>query len=137
MLTTRSIPLWIVALNLVIVAILGFKLWACLAAPEMLFGPGAPEPADSRALWELAGRNLAMLGISLWALISRRPAAYLAVFQMGLIRESFDMLGGLGLIPLSAGEQGMVALSFLIFLVPYGLALHQLCRTAGTGTATA
>lgn len=120
------VPRWISALNAVIIVILTFKIWACLSRPELLFGEGAWAAGPSAAMRELAGRNLAMVGISAAAFI--QPRRWLpAVLLLGFVRETVDMV----LVPvqlgLSAASLGQAA-SFLPFLVAYGLAWRVVAR---------
>jgi hypothetical protein len=110
-------PRWLYALNVVIIAILTFKVWACLASPSSLFGPDAWTPAATSGLRELAGRNLAMIAVSLAAFV--RPRQFFpAVLVMGLVRETVDMI----LVPVNAGVSPATlgqAASFLLFLGAY------------------
>ena len=88
----NGISWWMVALNGVILAILAFKTWACLADPSLLFGQAvAYDPAHVGALRELAGRNLAMIALGLLAWLRPSPAAYLSVFAVAFVRETSDM----------------------------------------------
>lgn len=118
-----------VALNLIILAILTWKSWAMMAQPDVVFGLAQHyELPHQRALWELTGRNLAMMVIGLWALVHPGRFTYGAVFLMGLIRESADMVFASGLMPGDLGTPHPEALSFLIFLIPYGIALRRLSQ---------
>ena len=111
------LPRWLLGLNFVILAILVFKTWACLANPAMLFGPDTWAPAASAGMRELAGRNLAMIAVSLAAIV--QPRRFLpAVLLLGFVRESVDMV----LVPVAQGVSAASigqASSFLIFLGAY------------------
>lgn len=123
-----AIPRWMTALNLVVVGILAFKTWACFFNPAAIFGPaGVQEPAHIKALWELGGRNIAMIAVSLYALARPTAASYVAVFLLGLFREGADMVFALALSPGDA-KSAFKAAAFLLFLVPYGVALKVLAR---------
>lgn len=89
----NGIPWWMIGLNLVVLAILLWKTWAVFADPAAIFG-AVPDyaPPHRHALWELGGRNLAMIAVSLWALLRPSKAAYGAVFLMGMLREGADMV---------------------------------------------
>lgn len=119
-------PRWIDGLNIVIMAILVFKTYSALWAPQMVYK--ALDPAARGAetvLSELAGRNMAMMLISLLALISRRPGLMSAVVLMGLVRETFDAFLAWKFSP--PDQPGvLMALSFVPFLAAYVFALRIL-----------
>lgn len=125
-----AIPRWMMALNVIILAILAFKAWACFADPAAIFG-AAPDygPAHVKALWELGGRNIAMMATGLFALARPSRAAYVLIFLMGFFREGADMLFA-ALPGLQDPSALLQASAFLIFLVPYAIALRQLLRRA-------
>ncbi len=123
----NGIPVWMIILNLVVLMILLWKSWAVFADPAAIFGQAAQYDSPHRhALWELGGRNLAMIAVSLWSLFRPSKVAYIAVFLMGLVREGADMLFGSGLLPGDGGVFHPAAASFLIFLVAYAVALRKL-----------
>lgn len=121
-----AIPRWMIALNIITLAILAFKAWACFFAPDLLFGvKSAYEAADAKALWELGGRNIAMIALGLYALLRPSRGVYLALFIVALFREGADMIFAAIAPPRSAASM-LQAATFLIFLVPYGVALRRL-----------
>lgn len=126
---SARVPVWMLVVNGFVVAILAFKVWACFASPESLFGADAWAAGATAGMRELGGRNLAMLVLSLAAFV--RPRALLpSVFLLGLVRESVDMI----LVPVNVGISGASlaqAASFLLFLVPYGLGLRGLAARPG------
>jgi hypothetical protein len=119
-------PRWLYVLNLVILAILVFKTWACLAQPSMIFGADAWAAGATSGMRELAGRNLAMIVVSLAAFV--RPRRFFpAVLLLGLVRETVDMVlvpVNLGVSPASMGQ----AASFLLFLGAYAVGWRQIGR---------
>lgn len=121
-------PRWIDGLNIVILAILTFKTYSALWAPQMVYK--ALDPAargGAVVLSELAGRNIAMMLVSLLALVFRRPGLMAAVVLMGLARETFDAFLAWKFAP--PGEPGaLMALSFVPFLVAYVFALRVLWK---------
>lgn len=118
----NGISWWMVALNGVILTILAFKTWACLADPSLLFGQAvAYDPAHVGALRELAGRNLAMIALGLLAWLRPSPAADLSVFAVAFVRETSDM----GIAAFGGGPP-LQAASFLPFLLVYLLAISRL-----------
>jgi hypothetical protein len=125
---SNPVPRWLYALNIVILAILTFKVWACLASPSSLFGADTWTPAATAGLRELAGRNLAMIAVSLAAFV--RPRLFFpAVLAMGFVRETVDMV----LVPVNAGVSPATigqAASFLLFLGAYAVGWRQLARPA-------
>lgn len=125
----NGIPWWMIGLNLLVLLILVWKAWAVFADPAALFGTMADYALPHRhALWELGGRNLAMIAVSLWALLRPARAAHVAVFLMGLLREGADMVFASGLMPGDGGQVQPASASFLVFLIAYAIALRQLTR---------
>lgn len=123
---SERLPLWINILNVVLVAILTFKTYAAFMAPALAYGAVDPaQPGVTPVLWELAGRNLAMILLSLVALWGQRPGVMACVFVLGLARESFDafMAFHFGAPGTTAALQ---AASFTPFLVAYVVALRSL-----------
>ncbi|MFO1033583.1 MAG: hypothetical protein U1E15_05700 [Hyphomicrobiales bacterium] len=124
-------PRWMAALGLLVIAILAFKTWACFSNPALIFGD-APDysPAHVRALWELAGRNIAMMGLGLFVFLRPSAMGYILVFFTSLLREGADMI-----FVALAGDGSAAALaqaaSFLVFLLPYAVALRKLTRATG------
>jgi len=115
------------ALNILIIAILLFKIWACFFNPAALFGVAAQgyEPAHVKALWELAGRNIAMVAVSLYALLRPSKVAYMTVLLMGLLREGADMIFAAGLPPESL-QSVLSGAPFLLFIAAYFFGLQRL-----------
>lgn len=70
-----------------------------------------------------AGRNLAMIAASLAALVSQRPAWFLLLCLMGLVREAFD-----GYLALRFRGLGPEALGLATFVGIWVLALAALRR---------
>ncbi len=121
-----AVSWWMIALNGVTLAILGFKAWACFFSPALLFGEVATyEPANVKALWELGGRNIAMIALGLYALLRPSRGLYIAVFVVALFREGADMLFA-AISPSQSAASLLQAATFLIFMVPYGFALRRL-----------
>lgn len=121
-----KIPVWIVSLNALVVLILCFKTYAAFVAPQLVYGMiDAANAANQKVLWELAGRNIAMLVVTLLAMRSRNAMFYAFTFLINIVREGFDMVIVLKFVSLGA-DGIMQAASFLIFLVPYFFALRKL-----------
>jgi hypothetical protein len=127
---SRRLPLWINALNVVLIAILTFKTYSAFLAPTLAYGDvDSAQPGVTRVLWELAGRNLAMILLSLVALVRQRPGVMACVFVLGLARESFDAFMALHFG--APGAAGLLqAASFTPFLVAYVVALRSLVSGA-------
>lgn len=125
-----KIPFWINLLNGIVILILLFKTYAAFANPGMAYGSiDAANIANQKVLWELAGRNIAMIVVTLLALRSQNAMFLAFTFIINLVREGFDMFMGFRFSNFEA--QGMIqALSFLIFLVPYYFALRKLRKIA-------
>lgn len=78
-----NVPVWIYALVGITVVILAGESYLIFAAPL----PTGPLGAQ---LVELAGRNIAMLAVSLSAIITGRRSWFMILCIMGLVRESWD-----------------------------------------------
>jgi uncharacterized membrane protein len=118
--------MWINILSGIVVLILVFKTYSAFANPSLAYGAiDGSVLANQKVLWELAGRNIAMIVVTLMALRSQNAMFLAFTMIIGLVREGFDMFLG---IRFSGGDVGKVmqAGSFLIFLVPYFLALRKL-----------
>lgn len=121
-----AIPMWINILSGIVVLILLFKTYSAFANPSLAYGAiDSSVLANQKVLWELAGRNIAMIVVTVLALRSQNALFLAFIMIIGLVREGFDMFMG---IRFSGGDMGQIlqAGSFLIFLVPYFLALRKL-----------
>lgn len=122
----NSIPFWISLLNGIVVLILLVKTYSAFFNPAMAYGSiDFSKTAESRVLWELAGRNIAMIALGLSALFFQNALLLSACMLMGIFRESFDMFLAIHFSNLSSAEI-LQALSFLIFILPYAAALKKL-----------
>ncbi|MBK8655186.1 MAG: hypothetical protein IPN20_15060 [Haliscomenobacter sp.] len=85
--------------------------------------------ANQKVLWELAGRNIAMIVATVLALRSQNAMFLAFTMMINLVREGFDMFMG---IRFSGGDMGQImqAGSFLVFLIPYFIALGNLRKLA-------
>jgi len=122
----NTIPRWISGLTVVVLLILVFKMYSALFSPALAYGAiDGENVANQKVLWELAGRDLAMIVVTALALRSQDPFALLITMVINVVRESFDMMIG---IRFSGGDPAAIgqAMSFLIFLVPYGFAIRAL-----------
>lgn len=121
-----AIPMWINILSIIVILILLFKTYSAFANPSLAYGAiDGSVLANQRVLWELAGRNITMVVATLLALRSQNAMFLAFIMIINLVREGFDMFMN---IRFSDGDLGQVmqAGSFLIFLVPYFLALRKL-----------
>lgn len=121
-----KIPMWINVLTSVVILILLFKTYSCLANPALAYGAiDGNVIANQKVLWELAGRNIAMLVVTILALRSQNAMFLAFTMLINIVRESFDMFIG---IRFSGGDLAQIAqaMSFLIFLIPYFFALAKL-----------
>lgn len=124
---TAPVPRWMLAVNMLICGILTFKVWASFASPESLFGEDAWGVGATAGMRELGGRNLAMLVLSVAAFA--RPRELLpAVFLLGLVRETTDMILVIVNAGVSAGSLAQAA-SFLVFIVAYLSALPRMAAS--------
>lgn len=120
------IPMWINILTGIVILILLFKTYSCIVDPSIVYKPiDTNVIANQKVLWELAGRNIAMIIVTLMALRSQNALFLAFTMIINLVRESFDMMMG---FKFSGGDSNQIlkALTFLIFIVPYLLALKEL-----------
>ncbi len=122
---TNKIPIWINLLNIIVVAILVFQMYACFINPSMAYGAFENIESNRQAILTLAGRNLVMVIITLLALKSQNSKFLLLIFIVNFTRELYDMLLVGYLNSFSLNGIGMM-LTFLIFLIPYVLAIKKL-----------
>lgn len=118
--------MWINILSCVVVLILAFKTYSAFANPSLTYGSiNGADIANQKVLWELAGRNIAMVIVTLLAIRSQNSMFLAFTMIIHIAREGFDMFSG---IRFSGGDmmQMIQAMSFLIFLVPYIIALKKL-----------
>lgn len=121
-----KIPVWINILSGIVILILLFITYSALVNPALAYGlvDGTIE-ATKKVLWELAGRNIAMLVITILALHSQNAMLLAITMIINIVRESFDMYLG---IHFSNGDtkQILEAFFFPIFLILYFIALGKL-----------
>ena len=125
-----KIPMWINVLTGIVIIILLFKTYSAFVNPALAYGSvdGTVE-ATNKVLWELAGRNIAMLVVTVLALRSQNAMFLAFTMLINIVRESFDMYLS---IQFSNGESKLIlqSFSFLIFIVPYFFALRKLRQIA-------
>lgn len=123
-----KIPVWINVLSGIVVLILFVKAYSALFNPAMVYGSiDFSRTAENRVLWELAGRNIAMIALGLTALFFQNAMLLGACMFMGIFREGFDMIMALHFSILSLNEI-LQALPFLLFILPYVVAVKTLLR---------
>ncbi|MBV6429584.1 MAG: hypothetical protein KIPDCIKN_04144 [Haliscomenobacter sp.] len=125
-----KIPMWINILSGIVVLILVFKTYSAFANPSLAYGAIEGNVlANQKVLWELAGRNIAMIVATVLALRSQNAMFLAFTMMINLVREGFDMFMG---IRFSGGDMGQImqAGSFLVFLIPYFIALGKLRKLA-------
>ncbi len=123
-----KLPLWINVLNGIVVLILFIKTYSALFNPALAYGSiDFSKTAESRVLWELAGRNIAMIALGLLAMFSQKPLLLAVCMFLGIFRESFDMILAIHFSSLSLNEI-LQALSFLLFILPYIVAIKVLLK---------
>lgn len=120
-----SIPGWISFINIIVLIILIFQVYAGIANPSMAYGSFQNIEPNRQAILTLVGRNLVMIIITIAAMLSKKPQLLQWVFLLNICRELYDMLLIGYLQHFSA--QGLIWMSsFLIFLIPYYLAFRKL-----------
>lgn len=124
-----SIPLWINFITAVVICILLFQMISAFINPSWAYGTFENNDANRQAILTLAGRNFVMIVVTLLALKSQNAMFLAFTFLMGFAREFYDMILVGYLDHLSLKGIGMMA-TFLVFLIPYVIALKKLRQLA-------
>jgi uncharacterized membrane protein len=124
-----KIPGWINLLNIIVIGILLFQMYACYFNPSMAYGTFENCDANRLAILTLAGRNFVMIVVTFLALKSQNAMFLAFTFLMNFTREFYDMLLVGYLNHFSLKGFGMMV-TFLVFLIPYTIALKKLRQLA-------
>jgi hypothetical protein len=120
-----KIPNWINLISIIVVMILLFQMYACFFNPSLAYGKFENIDSNRQAILTLAGRNFVMIVVTLLALKSQNAGYLRITFCMNFFRELYDMLLVGYLNGFSLKGIGLMA-TFLVFLIPYVLALKKL-----------
>jgi hypothetical protein len=120
-----KIPLWINIISVIVIGILLFQLYACFFNPPLAYGTFENIDANRQAILTLAGRNFVMIVVTFLAIKSQNAMFLAFTFLMNFSREFYDMLLVGYLNHFSLEGIGMMA-TFLVFLIPYVIALKKL-----------
>lgn len=129
--TRASIPGWITFINVVVLVILVFQVYAGMVNPSMAYGSFQNIEPNRQAILTLAGRNLVMIIVTITAMLSKKPQLLQGIFLMNICRELYDMLL-VGYLQQFSAQAWMWMSSFLIFLIPYYLAYRRLAIISKT-----
>lgn len=129
--TQASIPGWITFINLVVLVILVFQVYAGMVNPSMAYGSFQNIEPNRQAILTLAGRNLVMIIVTIAAMLSKKPQLLQGIFLMNICRELYDMLL-VGYLQQFSPQAWMWMSSFLLFLIPYYLAYRKLAIISKT-----
>lgn len=123
----KKIPFWIDVINMVVMAILLFQLLSGIINTSWAYGSfdGASE-ANRQVVLTLAGRNFAMLVVAATALFLQKSDFYFYTFLLHFFRELYDALMIGFLTSFSEKGMSMMAVTIIVFLVPYAHALRRL-----------
>ena len=121
--------MWINIISVVVIGILLFQMFACFFNPSLAYGTFENTVTNQQAILTLAGRNFVMIVVTFLALKSQNAMFLAFTFLMNLTREFYDMLLVGYLNHFSLKGFGMMAL-FLVFLIPYTIALKKLRQLA-------
>lgn len=124
-----KIPMWINIILVVVIIILIFQMYACYFNPSLAYGTFENIDANRQAILALAGRNFVMVVLTLLTLKSQNAMFFVFTFLMNIARELYDMLLVGYLDNFSLKGIGMMA-TFLVFLIPYTIALKKLHQLA-------
>ena len=124
-----KIPMWINVLTVVVIGILLFQMYSCFFNPSLAYGAFENIDANRQAILTLAGRNFVMIVVTFLALKSQNAMFLAFTFLMNFAREFYDMLLVGYLDHFSFKGIGMMA-TFLVFLIPYVIALKKLRQLA-------
>lgn len=120
-----KIPVWINIINMIVIGILFFQMLSAFINPSWAYGTFENNEVNRQAILTLAGRNFTMIIIILFALKSQNAKLIAFIFLMNFIREFYDMILMGYINHFSIKSIGMM-LTFLVFLIPYFLALKKL-----------
>jgi hypothetical protein len=126
-----KIPFWITAINLIVIVILSFQVYAGLANPSMAYGAFQNIEPNRQAILSLVGRNIVMIIITIAAIFSKNAVLLRGVFVMNFCRELFDMVL-VGYLSHFSPESFIWMSSFLLFLIPYLFAYRKLSQIKHT-----
>jgi hypothetical protein len=124
-----KIPVWINILTIVVIGILVFQMISAFINPTWAYGAFENIDANRQAILTLAGRNFVMIVITLLALKSQNSMFLAFTFLMNFTREFYDMILVGYLDHFSLKGIGMMT-TFLVFLIPYVIALKKLRQLA-------
>jgi hypothetical protein len=124
-----KIPLWINVLTIFVISILVFQMISAFINPTWAYGAFENIDANRQAILTLAGRNFVMIVITLLALKSQNSMFLAFTFLMNFTREFYDMILVGYLDHFSLKGIGMMT-TFLVFLIPYVIALKKLRQLA-------
>lgn len=124
-----KIPMWINILTIVVIGILLFQMISAFINPSWAYGTFENTDANRQAILTLAGRNFVMIVVTLFALRSQNAMFLAFTFLMNFAREFYDMILAGYLNHFSLKGFGMMA-TFLVFLIPYIIALKKLRQLA-------
>ena len=119
------IPVWITVINILVLSILIFQVYAGIVNPSLAYGNFQNIEPNRQAILTLVGRNLVMIVITVTAMLSRSPKILQWVFLLNICRELYDMLL-VGYLQQFSAQGWMWMSSFLIFLLPYFFAYRKL-----------
>lgn len=124
-----KIPLWINGITIVVICILLFQMISAFINPSWAYGTFENIDVNRQAILTLAGRNFVMIVVTLLALKSQNAMFLAFTFLMSFARELYDMILVGYLDHFSLKGIGMMA-TFLVFLIPYVIALKKLRHLA-------
>lgn len=124
-----KIPTWINSLTVIVICILIFQMISAFVNPSWAYGTFENIDSNRQAILTLAGRNFVMIVVTLLALKSQNSMFLAFTFLMNFAREFYDMFLVGYLHHFSLRGIGMMA-TFLVFLIPYVIALKKLRQLA-------
>lgn len=121
--------MWINIITIIVICILLFQMISAFINPSWAFGTFENSEANKQAILTLAGRNFVMIVVTFLALKSQNAMFLAFTFLMNFTREFYDMILVGYLAHFSINGISMM-LTFLIFLIPYVIALKKLRQLA-------
>ena len=128
---TTRIPLWINALQLMILAILSLQAYACYFNPGLIYPGVVVDSANAKMIYVLAGRNTVMAVISIIALAMQKPGFYSFAFLMHGLRELQDTF----IAPMTGAPIGVLFIFLFVFVIPEIIAFLKLRKMANRAHA--
>lgn len=129
---SNKIPIWINALNILVVMILSFQLISIFINPSWAYGSfDSSLDVNHQVILFLGGRNLVMIVVIVLALLSQNAMFLFFTYLMNIVREVYDTFVFAYFNGVTSVKSIINILVFiLVFIIPYYIALKKLRKLA-------